>query len=1274
MPFRRHDARSRAQAGGVHLSSSSASFTSFSSSSSSTFPAAPPSNSNHSDIAAHPLLSAAPKGHLPPDTILPVPRSSSLVPPMGQVQSRSPSESADPPPPSPTVPVSSGSAGFRLKRVFGGRRKKSEDISPNAAVTLGPVPIGIGKSRSVLTPAATAASSSSAPKFPQQPSISAGPAYPTSSFTRHVLVEPPSVPPSKPLPQPLLPGSMADSPLPSDQRSSLISATPGVSAASETENTEAVANVMRRPKKRDSDHEFMKEDWRKSDSTMTSYYTVRPRSGASGGTRTPRPVSMAESLHSTNTVVPAGRRLSALLTEAEFIMTEEGLSHSSATPLSRKTSPSGSSRTRKRHSISLSFTSPRPTMSTPSSEGHSSSKPAFNRRPTGDVVTLSKTAANGIIGPVRTGDSQSVGSQIRGNLTALSAATTAIPLPQQPLPSQSQHGSLRQTAITVTSGLAPAAGFAMGFGKRAVERMGRAFGGLGSGHNASGHSPSSSSIASTDDFSRNASNVSLASHVSQTPAGKGKQRRTPSAPSGQWSVHTLSSTSTGQTDPESFAFTGPTLGACLRGPMHNNSGGFIIGGLVFGRNLKTCVNDTAIDAVRLTPPTADSSQSVSPVLHERRLPALVVRCVEHLMKWGVEEEGLFRISGRATHIAKLRSEFDTGADFDMLECAPGDLDPHAVASIFKTYLRELPEPILTHALNPYFEAAMLTETNVRKSFEGQAAPVRSIGRKGPSLPSGPQDGHSLRKPPSLSTLAMPNFSGMRPPSQALLNAFSSLLARLPQENRDLLRTVIDLINFVAQRKEIRMPLSNITVVLCPTLNMSPPILRVLCEAEGIWNGPPEGWEDIADLDSKRDNPDPVPDGQSSDGEVEQNLTIEPRLLHGDLNDQSSAMEPVIGAWDARAGRQAPSEGQDDIHRGDKGVGPALDDRASYVSAGDSRPSTPGWGKGSPLDPWLPPALTSSSDSLTTPSTSSEAPSIPQVMAPTPVNAFYKKGNLVPAIIPDFVRTSPQPADHIPVTFPGSETVPGTPSSLRHSNNLPSLPLLPSGMSSQSLKPTRMKRPSLTAIFSKKSVSSLRSSRLFSSSSSSSPYFDAQDSPSRSSPASLSSPCSISPSIISAPSSLPMRSSSSLPPVLNTSIDSSSLSLAIGLQGNEPIEAARSSIELCAAASRISSSSPQRAGVSLPSSPTSPMTPVTPPVRNKSKPAKLPLSQPEPLQPQLSDDSFVSVSSASSYHRLSLWKGNPGESGPGPQDNWARNVLNDLGWSPTAVEHSMTGKA
>ena len=68
--------------------------------------------------------------------------------------------------------------------------------------------------------------------------------------------------------------------------------------------------------------------------------------------------------------------------------------------------------------------------------------------------------------------------------------------------------------------------------------------------------------------------------------------------------------------------------------------------------------------------------SVKP-LEERMLPALAVRCAQHILKWGVQEEGLFRsvffewtvkavlnipnsISGRSSHVAKLRSEFDAG--------------------------------------------------------------------------------------------------------------------------------------------------------------------------------------------------------------------------------------------------------------------------------------------------------------------------------------------------------------------------------------------------------------------------------------------------------------------------------------------------------------------------------------------------------------------------------------------------------------------------------------
>ncbi len=600
MPFRKHDPRRRAQANGVHLSTSSASLSSFSSSSDcSILPAAPPSGSSQSDLATpdqsvHTSPTSAHKSHLPPDTILPVPRSSSLIPTMGQAPSRSQLQQPVPPP-SPTVPMASGGAGSRLKRVFGGRRKKSEDVLPSVPPTLGPVPMPIGKSRSVMTPASyTTTMSPSAPKLPHQPTVSAGPSYYTSPFIRHVSPERQSISSSNPAGESPQANMTLNPPSSPDQ--------------------EDVGNVIRRPEKRYSDHDVMKEDWRKSDSTTTSYYTVRPRSVASGGARTPRPVSMAESLHSTNTVVPGGKRLSALLTEAEFIMTEEDVSDSNVTPLSRKTSPSGSSKC-KRHSISLSFASPLPSnqvvTSAPSSEAHSS-RPGFKHRPSGDVATLSKAAASGIIGPSHGDNSQSTGSHIKGNLAAWTAATIPPPTnraaPQQLPSSPSEHGSLRQTAISMTGGLAPAAGFAMGFGKRAVERMGRAFGNLGSSHSSSGHS-SSSSLAGTDDFGRNASNLSLASHASQTQSNKSKPRRTPNAPSGAWSVNTVSSTSTGQTEPESFNFTGPLLGICLRGPMRNSSGSPVIGGLVFGRDLKICADETAIDVIRLAPPTSDSSHT-----------------------------------------------------------------------------------------------------------------------------------------------------------------------------------------------------------------------------------------------------------------------------------------------------------------------------------------------------------------------------------------------------------------------------------------------------------------------------------------------------------------------------------------------------------------------------------------------------------------------------------------------------------------------------------------
>jgi hypothetical protein len=200
---------------------------------------------------------------------------------------------------------------------------------------------------------------------------------------------------------------------------------------------------------------------------------------------------------------------------------------------------------------------------------------------------------------------------------------------------------------------------------------------------------------------------------------------------------------------------------------------------------------------------------------------------------------------------------------------------HVRCSAIDTAL--VPDPILTRSLIPYFEEALSQEANANAQQAAQSA--RKIGGTGgPGLPSGPKVGipagpkagmsmQQLRKPPSLSTLAMPTFSGTPPPSKPLRNALKSLIGQLPVENRDLLRTVTELIKVTAKEsRQTKMPLSNLLLVFCPSLNMNPPLLRVLCEAEDIWD---TAVYESPVMDIKRDSNDvlDISTEHSSSGDV-----------------------------------------------------------------------------------------------------------------------------------------------------------------------------------------------------------------------------------------------------------------------------------------------------------------------------------------------------------------------------------------------------------------------
>uniref|UniRef100_A0A8C2ZQY0 Rho GTPase activating protein 44 n=1 Tax=Cyclopterus lumpus TaxID=8103 RepID=A0A8C2ZQY0_CYCLU len=65
-----------------------------------------------------------------------------------------------------------------------------------------------------------------------------------------------------------------------------------------------------------------------------------------------------------------------------------------------------------------------------------------------------------------------------------------------------------------------------------------------------------------------------------------------------------------------------------------------------------------------------------------------------LLECGMQEEGLFRVAPSASKLKKLKASLDCG----VLDVQEYSADPHAIAGALKSYLRELPEPLMTTEL------------------------------------------------------------------------------------------------------------------------------------------------------------------------------------------------------------------------------------------------------------------------------------------------------------------------------------------------------------------------------------------------------------------------------------------------------------------------------------------------------------------------------------------------------------------------------------------------
>lgn len=99
------------------------------------------------------------------------------------------------------------------------------------------------------------------------------------------------------------------------------------------------------------------------------------------------------------------------------------------------------------------------------------------------------------------------------------------------------------------------------------------------------------------------------------------------------------------------------------------------------------------------------------------VPTLVQGAVDWLAEHGLQEAGLFRISSSASELARFKSWCNStdNPDFTTIH------DPHLVASILKTFFRELPEPVMTYNLYQ-----KLIDTNILSAVNERVTSIATI--------------------------------------------------------------------------------------------------------------------------------------------------------------------------------------------------------------------------------------------------------------------------------------------------------------------------------------------------------------------------------------------------------------------------------------------------------------------------------------------------------------------------------------------------------------------
>ncbi|KAG9595246.1 RhoGAP-domain-containing protein, partial [Aureobasidium melanogenum] len=171
-------------------------------------------------------------------------------------------------------------------------------------------------------------------------------------------------------------------------------------------------------------------------------------------------------------------------------------------------------------------------------------------------------------------------------------------------------------------------------------------------------------------------------------------------------------------------------------------------------------------------PLAEAVEIAPPLDVPVHLPAVVYRSIEYLRaKNASSEEGIFRLSGSNIVIKALKERFNTEGDVKLLEGPYYDI--HAVASLLKLYLRELPASILTREHHLEFLKGLDLDEKVK------------------------------------------------------VEVFNVLVNKLPRANRELLDILSTFLREIVDNEGTnKMSVRNVGIVFAPTLNIPAPLISL----------------------------------------------------------------------------------------------------------------------------------------------------------------------------------------------------------------------------------------------------------------------------------------------------------------------------------------------------------------------------------------------------------------------------------------------------------------